>query len=98
MSIRDTSTSNNIIYDIHQTLLSASVKHISIRFLWIPGHMNITGNSRADELARSGSTLDAITTLAATVEEATRLVTLNIAYHAQMKWDGDVNGRHMHSI
>ena len=98
MSIRDTSTSNNIIYDIHQTLLSASAKYISIRFLWIPGHMNITGNSRADELARSGSTLDAITTSAATVEEAIRVVTLNIANHAQMKWDGDVNGRHMHSI
>ena len=49
-------------------------------------------------MARSGSTLDAITSLAATVEEATRVVTLNIANHAQMKWDGDVNGRHMHSI
>ena len=60
--------------DIQHTLLSTFSKGISIRFLWIPGHVDILGNSKADELARAGSSLATVTLLAATVEEATSVV------------------------
>ena len=68
-------SSNKLVYAIQHSLQSAFTKGISIRFLWIPGHADILGNSKADELARAGSSLATVTPLAATVEEATRVVT-----------------------
>ena len=98
ISIRNKSSSNKLVCDIQHTLLSTFSKGISIRFLWIPGHVDILGNSKADELARAGSSLATVTPLAATVEEATRVVADALATHAQLKWDTDVKGRHMHGV
>ena len=53
--------------------------------------------SKADELARSGSTLPTVNPLAATVKEATRVVSLALASHAQVKWNGVSKGRHIKS-
>ena len=98
ISIRNKSSSNKLVCDIQHTLLSTFSKGISIRFLWIPGHVDILGNSKADELARAGSSLATVTPLAATVEEATRVVADALATHAQLEWDTDVKGRHMHGV
>ena len=98
MALKNLASTNSMVFGILEKLRSASANNISIRFLWIPGHADIPGNLKADELARSGSTLDTVTPLAATVEEATRRVTETLAAHAQMKWDSDNKGRHTHSI
>jgi len=45
-------TENQIIIDLFNNLKTLSDKNIILNIIWIPSHINITGNERADTLAK----------------------------------------------
>ena len=51
-SIQEFSPSNPLVQDIQTTLLSLYNKGVHVCFVWIPGHVGITGNERADIAAK----------------------------------------------
>ena len=50
----------------------------NIEVSWVPGHMNIEGNNRADELAKEATELELAT-------ETTTITKLHRQLHAKMK-------------
>ena len=53
-------------------------QRVSIEISWVPGHMGIEGNDRADELAKEGTQLEPAT-------ETTTIAKLHQQLHAKIK-------------
>ena len=43
------------IYSIQRDLIHCSKTNLLVQFLWVPSHVGIVGNEKADELAKAGS-------------------------------------------
>ena len=55
-SLESVTMTSRVTLDCHSSLNEMG-KHFNIRIIWVPGHSNVMGNCRADELARQGTTL-----------------------------------------
>ena len=44
-----------IIHIIQRDLVKCSQLHINVQFMWVPSHVGIAGNEKADSLAKSGA-------------------------------------------
>jgi hypothetical protein len=47
---------SKLVRGFHQSLVKLA-EHNRLQLVWVPGHMGIDGNERADQLARQGSSL-----------------------------------------
>jgi ribonuclease HI len=45
---------SKLVWDCHQSLVRLA-EHNRVQLIWVPGHMGIDGNEKADQLARQGS-------------------------------------------
>jgi ribonuclease HI len=45
---------SKLVWDCHQSLMRLA-EHKSVQLIWVPGHMGIDGNEKADQLARQCS-------------------------------------------
>ena len=70
-----------------------------IKLIWIPSHVDLTGNERADKLAKEGLGLEAInTTNYLETKEITPLINTYIINKWQLEYDKDEKGNHYKSI
>ena len=74
------------IINIHQKLIDNGV---SISFLWIPGHSGITGNERADEVAKRALHLQQITNIAVSQPTIKSSVRRSITCFWEERWRND---------
>ena len=63
----DSSFTNSITIAEYRKSLIEMATHYSIHLIWVPGHSDIEGNCKADELARIGTT----TTIEILIDENT---------------------------
>ena len=87
------------------TLLNDLLYHISklnsnqIRFIWIPSHIDLSGNDRADTLAKEGLTIDHInSTNYLELQEMFTLIKLYIINKWQLEYSNDNRGHFYKSI
>jgi ribonuclease HI len=45
---------SKLVWDCHQSLMTLA-EHNRVQLIWVPGHMRIDGNEKADQLATQGS-------------------------------------------
>ena len=71
------------------------IKMSKICFIWIPSHVNILGNERADSLAKQSLNLpDINSTNYLELQEIFSLIKSHVVNEWQRKYDGDPKGRH----
>ena len=97
IAIKSSNPSSMLVHQIQLTTRMIMQRN-KIIFLWVPGHVGIPGNRKADQLAKSGLQKEKLTNIPLTPEEAMQPVKAAIHKRIQLLWDAETKGRHMHSI
>ena len=69
-----------------------------IQLCWIPSHIDIPGNERADKLARQGLELTEVTDLAYSTSEIKSMIKHSIWEEWQTVWTNSTEGRWYHTL
>ena len=84
------------IFNIHKLVLSLEHdQHVT--FLWIPGHSGISGNERADSLAKAGAKLAAPIPEPVALGDILHLTKLRFSSYLQDQWDQN-HAEHLYRI
>ena len=69
-----------------------------IHLCWIPSHVDIPGNERADKIAKTGLNLTEITDLAYSTSEIKSMIKHSVKKEWQNVWDSETRGRWYHTL
>jgi ribonuclease HI len=53
-ALNDFPINSKLVWNCHHSLMRLA-EHNRVQLIWVPGHMGIDGNEKADQLARQGS-------------------------------------------
>ena len=87
MALNDFSTYNPILQDILILLTSLDRVGKSVVFCWIPSHMGIAGNERADEAAKRASLAECSRFLPLPARDSLALCSSYIRANWQIEWE-----------
>lgn len=80
MAIKHQNSNHPWIQDIKQKLIN---KPGRIELCWVPAHINITGNEKADQLAKKGTTAPRTNNINTPYDDYKKLIKL----HARLNWE-----------
>ena len=84
------------VYEIHKLILSLRAdQHVT--FLWIPGHSGISGNDRADSMAKEAAMLPDPEELPVALGDILHLTKIQFSKYLQEQWN-NVHANHMFVI
>ena len=91
---------NDLVLDVLMLLLRLQRAGVSVRFCWVPAHVGVEGNERADSVAKGALRLadGAVLQIPYGKGEAKSLIRAAVGKTWQEGWDKDAKGRHFHGI
>ena len=89
----------DILYSVLQSITRIVHQGGQVRFLWVPAHVGVRGNERADELAkRALMKANADMQISISKAEVKSVVWEKTNVMWQERWDGEEKGRHLYQI
>ncbi|XP_017493152.1 PREDICTED: uncharacterized protein LOC108381246, partial [Rhagoletis zephyria] len=70
--LKDPNTNNSIAHQIHKKICEADLAEVAL--VWTPSHVGISGNERADALAKRATTEGMLKSARLTIEETTNQI------------------------
>ena len=77
------------------TIREADKSNQTIHFLWVPSHINLPGNEKADQAAKSSLMKDQIEPVHYNIQELYSQVRDRINNKWQQQWENSTKGRHL---
>ena len=88
-----------MLYQVLQSYANIVKKGSQVKFLWVPAHVGIRGNERADELAKNALKKGSIVMqVDISKSEAKCTIWEKVNHMWQERWDREEKGRHLHNI
>lgn len=89
----------DLLYEVYMHLHQLERMGVAVTFLWIPAHVGVWGNERADRLAKKALTRsEPEISVHLGRGEMKVLIQREIMKQWQAQWDLERKGRHLHSI
>lgn len=85
----------NLLEDTMLTIREADKSNQTIHFLWVPSHINLPGNEKADQAAKSSLMKDQIEPVQYNIQELYSQVRDRINNKWQQQWENSTKGRHL---
>ena len=92
------SSREDLLMEIHQSLYRLYSTRIKVSFCWVPAHVGIEGNEKADTVAKSSLELIEIMKLPFSKGEAKAILKEEMNKKWQNSWDSDSKGRTYYNI
>lgn len=91
---------DDLLIEIYTIMLRIQRTGGDVQFVWVPAHVGVVGNEKADEIAKTALKLkdDEIMKVPFGKGEAKSLIRKAVSDEWQNKWDTDNKGRHYYSI
>lgn len=88
-----------MVIEIIQELYSLKQNNVKVEFLWVPAHIGLRGNEKADVLAKKAIERKAVDKqIPFSRSEIKSMIKNNILKIWQHQWDTDIKGRHLFQI
>ena len=78
---------------VHRLARQLTQNNIKLHIHWVPGHLNVTGNEKADALAKEGATLNTINSTTYSLTWLKRHAKAEVFLDWMDEWDHSTHGR-----
>ena len=88
-----------LLYEILQLVTRIVSNGCKLHFLWVPAHVGVMGNEKADKMAKKAlEKLEVEMNVSFSKAEVKSMIWDKVKIMWQEKWDNEVKGRHLYNI
>ena len=99
MSSFHSSSRQGLLYEVLELVTRLVIKGCKLKFLWVPAHVGIVGNEKADKMAKKAlEKLEVEKNVSISKAEVKSVIWGKVNMMWQGKWDSESKGRHLYRI